>query len=390
MTTNITEEKNTASSTEEKTMSNNKTTNNTVGSVGDKTNDRKSTTTATTTTRIATTTKVPYESYNFYGRFLKSSSGYQFDWSGSTIEAAFKGTEVTMTMNIVGGKDTDYFNIYIDDCEPTLLTVTSEKSVYLLAKELKDDYHTVRVEKRTEAKQGGICEFVQFRFPGGKLQAPPARKVRSIEIIGDSISAGYGNESAYSSSGFRAIEENFAKTYGKLAADLLNAQVTVLASSGGGMYMDGGKAENNVFAKKLFWQTLGQKESKDWSFAEKPDVLVINLGTNDFYANGSLESFREAYTNCYIDFLSKVREKYPNTHIVCAIGTMLYTAKPAIQDVVTARKNAGDMNISFLQMSLVDTPSAKRWGADGHPSALAHEEMAEQLAAHIADQMNWK
>lgn len=46
---------------------------------------------------------------------------------------------------------------------------------------------------RSEA-QNGTTQFLGYDFGGGVLLAPPARKARRLEIIGDSVSSGYGVE----------------------------------------------------------------------------------------------------------------------------------------------------------------------------------------------------
>ena len=355
------------------------------------------TTTAKETTAMTTakpTTASPYSenTIEFYGRFLKSADGWQFDWSGSTIEAGFNGTKVELQINLVGGATTDYFNVYIDGGEPTLLTVNNAQDWYTLAEDLPKGYHSVRLEKRTEGPQGAICEFVQFDFGrGGKAAPAPTRKARTIEFAGSSNTAGYGNMAANGWTGFKLIEEDVAHSYGKLTADALNANAVILGWSGGGMYQDLGGNKSAVFSDNVFWRTLARKDNKDWTFEQKPDVLVINLGVNDFQANSKkpVAGFAGLFTDSCVQFLKEARKLYPDTHFVFVLGPNSFTPEDAIYAAIDAVAAEGDLNVSYVPLKCDMLPQSERFGADGHPSAKAHAVMAEQLTAHIAQQMGW-
>lgn len=167
---------------------------------------------------------------------------------GSTISAGFIGTGIAIKLrmtlpspDIHGGLD--YLNVSIDGGAPTVLKVNENTVRYPLASGLPDGYHTVRVTKRTEAQFGSQLQFEGFDYGGGKPAPAPARKARRIEVYGDSISAGYGNEGT--APGFRLEEENASLTYGMLAADALNAECTVIALSGHGCFvsLSGSKTE---------------------------------------------------------------------------------------------------------------------------------------------------
>ncbi len=322
----------------------------------------------------------------FYGRFLKSQDGWQFDWSGSAIEAGFFGTEVRFLMRLIDGSDIDYFNVYIDGGDPMLLEVNNMSDHYVLAKGLDEGYHSVRIEKRTEGPRGALCEFLKFDFGDGTVASAPARKMRTIEFFGDSITAGYGNMTTGEQRGFRLIEEDIAHGYAALTAKHLNANALIVAWSGSGMYQELHGLKDPVFSNSHLWRTLAHKSDKDWAFMQEPDAVVINLGTNDFLSGCDTEQ----YSICYANFLRTVRKLYPHTHIVCTIGIIGagYHAAHYIKSAIT---NSGIDNVSFLKMHVDLLPNgAGIWGADGHPSAAAHTQMAAQLTEHISARMDWK
>ncbi len=319
------------------------------------------------------------------GRFADAGNGkYRFEWSGSTITAGFEGTEIGILLNTVRlgpYGDEDYFNVSVDNGEPFVLKIKQGTDKYQLAKDLKNGYHTVRITKRTEAQFGSLVQFEGFDYGSGKAAPAPARKKRKIEIYGDSISAGYGNEGT--EAGFRLAEENADLTYGALTAKALNAEYTDIALSGHGVQLSLSGSVTEV-TPKYFDRTL-YKESSTYRFAETPpDVVIINLGTNDYAMNVSDTDYYKAY----LDFVAKIRRKYPKAYIVCT--TCGGTDKPLnllTRVVETRQKQYKDQNIGQFFGVIEDTNGA--FGSDGHPSVYGHRQLAEQLVEYLKEAMSW-
>lgn len=60
-----------------------------------------------------------------------------------------------------------------------------------------------------------------------------------------------------------------------------------------------------------------------WDFTEKqPDIIVINLGTNDDSYCQETEWKQEEYRDKYAEFLLDVRAKNPGAEIFCVLGLM--------------------------------------------------------------------
>jgi lysophospholipase L1-like esterase len=60
----------------------------------------------------------------------------------------------------------------------------------------------------------------------------------------------------------------------------VNADASVLAGSGWGIYSDNQGNTGNVMPA-LFGNVLGERATPAWSFAAEPQAVIINLGTND-------------------------------------------------------------------------------------------------------------
>ena len=99
-----------------------------------------------------------------------------------------------------------------------------------IAQGLAAGTHVVELYRRTEASQGE-AQFLGFDFGSGKLLSPPAAKARRIELVGDSISCGYGDEGANQSCPFTADTENHYLSYGALAARAVDAELITVAWS---------------------------------------------------------------------------------------------------------------------------------------------------------------
>lgn len=328
----------------------------------------------------------------WYGRYVQNSdSTYSFDWSGTTVQAGFNGTELAVTLSCKPGETgamNDYMAYSIDGGRFQKLTLRANRTqTYQLAENLSNGYHYVTLVKCTEGAQGTVVTFHGFDYLSSRSDKAPARPTRSIEFIGDSITAGYGTEAAPNTNGFRLDQESFLDTYAYLTANALDASWSCTAISGAGMFQDlnGG----GLIIPSYYDRAVYSDASSKWNFSSAPDVVVINLGTNDF-ARGTSVVDTNAFINAYHAFLDRVCSHYPDAYIVCAIGPMEPSAGYAathVKSVVEQRNADGDNKVSFCRLEL-DTTSTL-WGADGHPSAAGHRSMYIALYSHIKKVTGW-
>lgn len=320
----------------------------------------------------------------FIGRFAHSGETAQFAWSGSGIVAAFEGTQVSVQLDDSGSNE---FTVVIDgDVQPTL-KAQSGSAAYPLATGLSAGRHEVELYRRTEANQG-VTTFEGFDFGDGTLAAPPTPKTRRIEIVGDSITCGYGNEGADTSCTFSPETENHYLTYGAIAARTLEAELSTVAWSGKGVMYNYDTDTTNPMPT-LYGRTLPDDANSQWDFSVKPDAVVINLGTNDYSTEGdpTTEQFRDAY----VALVGQVRAGAPDAFILCTNGNMLYgddldAARAGIHAAVDAVIAGGDENIAAWDM---DVPNDDP-GCDWHPNLNAHQLMADALVAELKKHLPWQ
>lgn len=342
-----------------------------------------------TTMPSATSPAVVYgdNRIEFIGRFSSAGNGrYRFDWSGSTIRAGFNGTgiAVKLTMEIPpNGEDkNDYLNISVDGGTSRVLTVQQGKTHYVLAEGLPSGHHYVEIVKRTEGQFGSLLRFDGFDYGDGEAAAAPRSFSRRIEVFGDSISAGYGNEGYRP--GFRLKEENASQTYGAIAAKLLNAECSIVALSGYGCSIGVGGYTDTVIPR-FFESALFHDVNARGDFPNSaPDAVVINLGTNDYRTQGVFSETN--YYQAYLDFVAAIRGKYPNTYIVCMTGgggttQNISVLQRVIDTTIHTTKNS--------RIGLFEGELSAATGSDGHPSAYGHRIVGEQLAAFLRNKLGW-
>ena len=327
-------------------------------------------------------------SVRLIGRFdLTDPARPTAEWSGSAMQARFSGTSVSAKL---GGAN-NYFAVVLDGVTQPVVK-TNGSNTYPIATGLSAGTHDVLVFRRDEAFDQPAA-LLGFDFGGGQLLAPPAAPSRRIELIGDSISAGYGDECAKASERFSAATENEYIAYGPLAARALGADIHVIAWSGKGLYrnLDGTMTET----MPILWQrTLPTDKASRWDPSMWiPDAVVINLGTNDFGAQGGDPS--AAYQTAYLQLVTDLRGVYPGAFFFCAVGPMLSgnkysAASAAIANVVATRKTAGDaraMLVSFPTQNCGADLSG--CGCDYHPNAAEHQAMADVLVAAMRGALGW-
>ena len=330
------------------------------------------------------------------GRFLQEGDCLRFAWGATRLTARFNGTTVRVRLDDQKATAAgNYFNVHIDARPPFVLATLPQQESYVLADELPLGDHTVTLVKRTEALAGEVT-FRGFDFgPRGTLLAPPPRATRRIEIIGDSISAGYGNEGDDEHCPFTARTENGELAYGPLTARALDAEAVVLAWSGRGILRNrDGSTEDTLL--KIYGRTLPARIDSVWNFASwTADVVVINLGTNDFALGIPPQG---PFVAAYVQLLHEVRANYPKAQIFCTLGPMLHdapdkneknlsAARQDIQAALAQQQKAGDTRIAFLEYPV--QTKARGMGCDWHPSLATHAAMAEHLTAAIKSTMGW-
>lgn len=320
----------------------------------------------------------PEPAIHYVGRFDDSDPGHvRMGWSGAGAVFRFAGTGASVTLDDAGR----YFTVVVDGAvQPTLATTPGEQT-YPLAAGLPDGEHTIELYRRTEGSFGPTV-LLGVDIDGELLAPPPV--TRRIEIIGDSITAGYGNEGNDPCS-FSAETENHYITYGSIAARNLGAELHAVAWSGKGIIYNYGDDKQDPLPT-LYDRTIAVEQAA-WDFSWQPDVVVVNLGTNDFSTGD--DPPEELYVGEYVDFLTHLRTVYPDAYQLILApslwGDEVALVAGYLESVVDQRHAAGDPDVGFADINV-------QWigaGCDGHPSAATHEAMATRLTEELQARLGW-
>jgi len=319
----------------------------------------------------------------FIGRFDWSTPDSPvFAWPGTAIALRFTGSAVGVTLTDSGQ---NVFEVVLDG-KHTVLTLQSGTKKYALGAGLSAGAHDLLLYRRTEPS------FKETTFHGFDLPSsaflPASAPARRLEVIGDSISAGYGNEGV-NPCAFTPATENHYLSYEAIVARAVNAELYTEAWSGIGMIRNYEGDTANVMPDR-YPRTLPERATSRWDFSRfVPHAVVINLGSNDF-AKGDPGA---AFGTAYLEFVSMLRGHYPSARFFLALGPMLSPqdypkAAAYLNAVISARAKAGDKNLSLLEFGAQDG-DADGFGCDFHPSLKTHRKMADKLRAALKADLGW-
>ena len=310
----------------------------------------------------------------------------KFSYSGVSIRTSFTGTSIAAIMDDDTGQN--FYNIILDGKVVDTFNVSIGKKTYILAQGLANTTHEIEIFKRTELTFGKTQFFGFVIDEGATLSAATKRDVM-IEYVGNSITCGYGNEGVNGGK-FGPTTENHYLTYAAITSRNFNARHLAVCRSGIGIFRnyDGPATGSNDCMTNLYTRTFLFDENPKYSFNDQPDVVCIDLGTNDFSTTGG-DSAR--YVNNYFRLIDTIQAKYSkHPDVICLLGPML--ANPTLSNVrrymtfvADSANKKGKGNVYFFEMS-----AQTGLGIDYHPNVNQHKKNALELTNYIHSLKGWK
>lgn len=316
----------------------------------------------------------------YSGRFdFSNAEKIEFGWAKTSLSINFIGNRVYADMESDGE---DYFLVVLDGEVYNKSFPVTERKLYKLVEDIEYGKHTLELVKRTEAFVG-TASFYGFEIFHGKILEPPKEQPLKIEIFGDSISCGYGNESKNEFVEYNPKDENSYLSYGSIAARDLNAELNLTSWSGLGLVRNYDDSPMPL-PERIEWITNKNTNNK-WDFSSYvPDILLINLGTNDFNAHPPTQ---DKFVDNYRILIDRIRNYYGKVKIICAIGPVM--EGKALNDIRNYVKNPvvdyynsiGDKDIFFLEHE--HQKAENGYGEGHHPSQKTHYIMANEVVSLI-------
>ena len=330
------------------------------------------------------------------GRALVRDDILRLTLSGTGCEFTFTGCKLALTV----GVDSDCFNDGRRCNMPRIAILCDGRIIVKKLIEQRSERFdivssetpvtkTIRIVKLSECAFSH-AEVSPAETDDGAVIAPTAEKPLKIEFIGDSITCGYGVDDSNLQSEFSCEAENAMKSYAYISADLLGADYSLFSYSGYGIISgySGDGVRNTRELLPPYYESCGFSYSSvngtklqdiPWDFsAFVPDIIVLNLGTNDnSFCAFHNEAYRE-FEDSYLAFLKVVRRCNPNAHIICSLGIMLTEPLPYIENAV---KRLGDSNVSVFRYTMQN--GLLGFGSNWHPSEDTQHRAGEELAEYI-------
>ena len=312
-----------------------------------------------------------------------------FSYSGVSIRAAFQGTSLSIILNDRATEN--FYNLILDNVIQSKLQTREGLNTYLVKTGLKDTIHEIEIFKLTE-EMFGKTSFEGFLVDQGKkLLAITNKREHLIEFIGNSITCGYGNEGA-SGAKFGPTTENHYLTYAAVTSRSFHARHLAVCKSGIGIYRNyDGPVNGSKDCMSNFYDRVFLYDSIPlYGFSQKPDLICIDLGTNDF-STGKGDSAK--YVNRYLQFIELIQSKNNGADILVLLGPMLSgydlaLVRHCIHFIVETanKKNKGKVN--FFEMS--QQTGDLGIGIDYHPTVAQHLKNARELVKYISVLKGWK
>ena len=325
----------------------------------------------------------------YTGRINHGENAAEIYWPGSKILVKFEGDSLKAYLKDENGKN--YFNVVIDDDSLRYIKLDTATTYYTLAAGLPTGEHTIALIKRTEWDLGKTWFYGLETINGQLMKLPPGNK-HVIEFFGNSITAGYAIDDSTGTDTPDSTNTNNYFTYAAITARHFKADYICTVKSGIGIMV----SWFPLIMPEMYDRLNPADSLSKWNFNQvTPDLVVINLFQNDSWLVNMPEhpSFKARFDanppdstfiiNAYKSFVEKIRNVYPGTPIICALGPMDATRKDSpwpgyVQSAVYALHDHNIMMLFFPYMN-----------KNGHPRRTDHRIMADTLISFIQKKIGW-
>ena len=313
------------------------------------------------------------------GKTNTTEEGLELEHSWAFVE--FSGEMSKLELELCGEvEDKDfaaYVAVFVDNhTDPDkVIKVKNGIHSYRIIEEPERKTRIIKIAKITE-KQFGKVWIGKIRTDG-KI-APTCGREKNILFIGDSITAGYGVIKSEKDE-FTTATENVTMTYPYLAAEKMKADAWFVCWSGGGI-ISGAIPPECEEADTVHLLPAMLEDGTDRVYT--PDLISINLGTNDTGYIREREERRAYFQEKYEEFVEKIAEKYPKIPILLVYGEMDIFLVPTIEKVAENSKKKG-IDCYFTEIPQIKAEDGI--GVGGHPNIVTNRKAADVVERKIRE-----
>lgn len=330
--------------------------------------------------------------FQYSGRILKTNDSAYLGFTNSKIEFFAQSNEsnnsiiqIIIETKLNGDINNARLKVLLDAKEypNNLLILDKEQNIFSIPLPADGNVHQITIIKITEAGMS-YAKLKDINILNGNIIPYPYENDTrlKVEFIGDSITCGYGVYGEPDSE-YNISDEDGMVTYAALTAKALNLNAQYFSVSGFGMYIKYDGDLDGVIPKIYEHTNYFIDTDTYYDFEEfKPDLYVINLGTND---SGHLETVmnQRHFVEAYVDFIKRLKIKSPNAKILCMIGTLCTNVFPFIDEAVQLAKDQGIIDLYTFELPYHDVETDGM--ASGHPSLITHQKDSLRLTEKIKE-----
>ncbi len=335
----------------------------------------------------------------YVGRCDRSNeNAVKMSWAGTQVRARFEGTACSAIIDETA--DSSAYNVIIDGVLVDSIAVFADKDTHQLVSGLSDGIHDLILYKRSESKSSPVL-FKGFILPeGNALAAAPALPQRKIEFIGDS----HTNALAVGAEGWQdknVYNNNVYASFAAITSRFFNTQAVMTAVSGKGLVHNHSDTEmiSDTAMPEYFNRTVTSLPEPEWNHSSWiPDLVVINLGTNDF-AESRQATFNghkwrrpvhpDTFSTAYHSFLDTLRATYSGAKLILVAP---YDPCGSVDSVTHAIERIYDTEKSqgANDLALVTYPAFEEGDyVCCHPGPGYNQRIAESLAVTVEELVGW-
>lgn len=330
------------------------------------------------------------DNIHYYGRWKQTGDGYGCDYGAAYIKAKFSGASIKAH---ISGKKT-WWKYSIDNGPFQKFWVNGSA---VLNEVVGEGEHTIKLVRSTDTNSG-VNVFKGFELEdNGKIMPIDIVSERSLEFIGDSITAGVANIS--SASGEWYDKEDNDEAYGPKLARMLGAEYSVEGKPGEGVFKNSGETspyDDVHIADRYPWYYYSSNKSAKHDYCSAGwfqfDGVIIMSGTNDFYFETAWPE-ESAFIDSYYELIKTVRNLNNTAEIIC-IEPILCNENVAgqnwVRKAVEKANNDGDIKVHYISLNDEGRLLSPEEFADGiHPTKEGHEKVALFLKDRVASILGW-
>lgn len=316
-----------------------------------------------------------------------SGTGCEFNFTGVSASITVKGDTAARANN---NDNAARFAVYVDGERTQDIMLDEQQKIVNVFESDTAKSAVISLVKLSETANSTLS-ISSIDVTGGEI-SPTDQKDLYIEFVGDSITCGYGVDDEDRNHHFSTSTEDCTKAYAYKTAEKLGADYSLVSISGYGIisgYTDNPDKKSSSQIMPLHYEKAGFSYSRDmgsfkWDFSRQPDVVVVNLGTNDeSYCKTDKEKQAE-FTAEYVNFIKDIREHNPEAKILCVLGVMGSGLYKCVEEAVTTYSaETGDADV--YAMKLPNQQEADGIAADWHPTEATHEKTATLVAEKIEE-----